>query len=242
MPQLPSGRHIGVGVGTLSELLNDADNGSRLEELYGIVDVIDLYPYIDVMFFRDPDGSEINNTVLAKNSRNPGNLIAYKSGFNFETIESQYNSWDVDDVDAFHNFIESPQMEDFIGSQLTNVIDLQDRIRNYAKIFADDEGADILNLLEDDGRHAPHQSGVSSLIEWNTLMAKVMMLSQHGDYDRAIVTAEKALKLAEEISGPDHFDVAAVLEKLAVIYHKTGREAKANGLERRVAEIKLNEA
>jgi Tfp pilus assembly protein PilF len=63
-----------------------------------------------------------------------------------------------------------------------------------------------------------------------------------GEYKLAEQNYDTALDIRVYVLGPDDPDVAAVLEKLAVIYQKTGREAKARDLERRVAEIKLNEA
>ena len=75
-------------------------------------------------------------------------------------------------------------------------------------------------------------------IEWDTLNKEVMRLYQAGDYKRATVIAEKALKVAEENVGPDHPDVAASLNNLALLYEAQGEYAKAEPLYKRSLAIK----
>jgi len=70
-------------------------------------------------------------------------------------------------------------------------------------------------------------------IEWDTLNKEVIRLYQAGDYKRATVIAEKALKVAEENVGPDHPDVAAILDNLAELYKAQGEYAKAEPLYKR---------
>ena len=53
-------------------------------------------------------------------------------------------------------------------------------------------------------------------------------------YKRALAIYEKAL-------GPDHPHVAIHLNNLAVLYRKTDREAEAEKLEKRAAEIEAKE-
>ncbi|MBM4111486.1 MAG: tetratricopeptide repeat protein, partial [Phycisphaerae bacterium] len=70
-------------------------------------------------------------------------------------------------------------------------------------------------------------------IEWDTLNKEVMRLFQAGDYKRATVIAEKALKVAEENVGPDHPSVATSLGNLAELYRAQGEYAKAEPLYKR---------
>ena len=59
---------------------------------------------------------------------------------------------------------------------------------------------------------------ISQGIEWETLNQEVMDLHRAGRYDRAVVVAKKALKVAERSVGPDHPAVATSLNKLAGLY------------------------
>ncbi|MCP9442176.1 MAG: tetratricopeptide repeat protein [Nitrospira sp.] len=65
-----------------------------------------------------------------------------------------------------------------------------------------------------------------------------MRLFRAGHYDRAVVLAQKALQVAEQNVGPDHPDVAASLENLAVLYLATDRGSEALALSQRAAKIR----
>ena len=45
-------------------------------------------------------------------------------------------------------------------------------------------------------------------IEWDTLNQEAFDLYRQGNYDRAVVVAQKALDIAEQSLGTDHPDVA----------------------------------
>ena len=62
------------------------------------------------------------------------------------------------------------------------------------------------------------------------LNREAMELSRVGEYDRAIVLAERAHELAEETRGPDHPEVAASLNNLASLYKVKGRYSEAEPL------------
>ena len=70
-------------------------------------------------------------------------------------------------------------------------------------------------------------------IEWDILNQEVMDLHQQGNYDRAVVVAQKALEVAKENVGPDHPNVAASLNNLAGLYKTQGDYAKAEPLYKR---------
>ena len=64
--------------------------------------------------------------------------------------------------------------------------------------------------------------------QWATLISEVWSLYRQGHYDRAVVVAKKAVKIAEKAVGPDHPDVATSLNSLAVMYARVlaGRAAR----------------
>ena len=74
--------------------------------------------------------------------------------------------------------------------------------------------------------------------KWEILNQEAVQLYNAGQYDRALVLAQKALQVAEHNVGPDHPDVATSLENLAGLYEATGRDAEAKALEERAAQIR----
>jgi len=76
-------------------------------------------------------------------------------------------------------------------------------------------------------------SGCKQDTDWKTLDAEARSLCKQGQYDRAIETAKKALEVAENAWGPDHLDVAASLNNLAMMYMIQGQYAQAEPLYKR---------
>ena len=74
--------------------------------------------------------------------------------------------------------------------------------------------------------------------EWDTLNAEVGKLYGEGKYDQAVIVAKKVLAVAEATVGPDHPNVATVLENLASLYSKTGDTAKQHACEARAKQIR----
>lgn len=75
-------------------------------------------------------------------------------------------------------------------------------------------------------------------IEWVILNREVEDRYLAGEYDRAEVVAQKALRVAERNVGSDHPEVAASLEKLVDLYRATDRKSEAEALEKRAAAIR----
>ena len=75
-------------------------------------------------------------------------------------------------------------------------------------------------------------------IEWDTLNQEVLRLYRAGKYERAIIVAQEALKVAEDNVGPNHPDVATSLNNLAELYKTQGHYAKAEPLYKRALSIK----
>jgi hypothetical protein len=83
---------------------------------------------------------------------------------------------------------------------------------------------------------APSVCAEGAGIEWDILNDEVVELYRTGQYARAVVVGKKALKVAEEIVGPDHPSVATSLNNLAGLYRATGRNLEAQELERRLSD------
>jgi len=78
-------------------------------------------------------------------------------------------------------------------------------------------------------------------IEWDVLNDEVKELYRTGKYDRGVVVAKKALKVAEQNVGPDHPDVARGLNNLAGLCRAMNRDDEAEPLEQRAARIQAIE-
>ncbi|MEO5364560.1 MAG: tetratricopeptide repeat protein, partial [Magnetococcus sp. DMHC-8] len=74
-------------------------------------------------------------------------------------------------------------------------------------------------------RSAPPRDGAGQV--WHTLNEEVDRLYQAGEYERAVVVAREALEVAKTQAGPDHPDVAASLNNLALLCRAQGQYAQA---------------
>ena len=77
---------------------------------------------------------------------------------------------------------------------------------------------------------APSGCGQGAGTQWDILNDEVEELYRIGQYARAVVVGKKALKVAEEIVGPDHPSVATSLNNLALLYDTQGEYAAAEPL------------
>ena len=84
---------------------------------------------------------------------------------------------------------------------------------------------------------APSVCAEGAGIEWDILNDEVKELYRTGRYARAVVVGKKALKVAEEIVGPDHPRVAKSLNHLALLYNTQGEYAAAEPLYKRALSI-----
>ena len=84
---------------------------------------------------------------------------------------------------------------------------------------------------------APSVCAEGAGIEWDILNDEVKELYRTGRYARAVVVGKKALKVAEEIVGPDHPSVATSLNNLAILYDTQGQYAAAEHLYKRALSI-----
>ena len=73
--------------------------------------------------------------------------------------------------------------------------------------------------------------------EWKKLNSEAIELQRVGNYDRAVLTAKKALRVAEENVGPNHPDVAESLNNLGLLYDIQGEYSKAEMLYKRALAI-----
>jgi CHAT domain-containing protein/Tfp pilus assembly protein PilF len=77
-----------------------------------------------------------------------------------------------------------------------------------------------------------------ALQEVRKLNAEFLRLYRAGEYDKALPPAERALEIRERVLGPDHPDVGASLNNLALTYYGKSNFAKAEPLHQRALAIR----
>jgi CHAT domain-containing protein/Flp pilus assembly protein TadD len=74
--------------------------------------------------------------------------------------------------------------------------------------------------------------------EADELTSKAIALAQAGKYAEAIPLAQQVLAIREKVLGPDHPDVATVLNGFGILYEEAGRFAEAESLYKRSLAIR----
>ena len=72
---------------------------------------------------------------------------------------------------------------------------------------------------------------------WEHLGTKANILYKRGQYTEAANVAKEALKVAKEIYGSGHSNVASSMYNLAILYRKQGKYSEAESLFKRALEI-----
>jgi len=74
--------------------------------------------------------------------------------------------------------------------------------------------------------------------EWEQLIQQAGQLYRAGEFERAMVLVKQVLQVVETALGPNHLDVAVVLNTLAGLYHAQRRYARAEPLGARALAIR----
>ena len=88
MPQLPSGRHVGLSADSVIEMARKGNFNLSLGFKMHVKDPNDLAPLIDIVYFQEVTGAPA-----------PGD--PYLSGLTLFDIGSKNCDWTVADIDAF---------------------------------------------------------------------------------------------------------------------------------------------
>jgi len=134
MPQLPSGRHVAISAAPLNTLQHDAWQGHRVHEFMSIESVDDLYPYLEVMYFRPKDGKEIEQYEFGAHSNlPPEDLEPYPSGYTIATLEDEFKQWDKEDQVAFEQYLFTDEgMQDYLEDLLKQIVESRSKLKTSA--------------------------------------------------------------------------------------------------------------
>ena len=140
MPQLPSGRHVGLDPSPVDALWKDALQAQRVHQLMDIESVDDLLPFVDVIYFRDQDTSEDWSKRMHEGADQlPPRLEPYPSGFNLLSIPDELVNWSAEDQAAFQVFVDRARSSGFLDEMLA-------RVQEYKKDVAEN-GHKLARLL-----------------------------------------------------------------------------------------------
>ena len=106
MPMLPSGRHIAVSTGRVTDLARRGHAAVPDHPLSRVRTLDDLRCFIDVLYYRPrwrARGWE--GTYDCRSDRPPENLESYVSGHTLASLEAVLEEWPDEDVVAFRTFV-----------------------------------------------------------------------------------------------------------------------------------------
>lgn len=121
MAQLPSGRHVAIQATPLFALIEAACVPEAvITRLLQIETTADLFPFIDVMFFREsPDASP--QEVAPGGHAIPSGLEPHVSGYTLATIREVLAEWPAVDRQSFAEYLASDRVQDFLAALLERV-------------------------------------------------------------------------------------------------------------------------
>ena len=135
MPQLPSGRHVGLETHPLESLLEADPGGTRLPELLRIRTREHLTPYLDVVVFEpSPEGHEVILTdgfaalpICLRSRLTPYTVATLPVG----RPERSWPDWNSSDDPAWREFLASPRVHAQLDALLATVEARRDALRHH---------------------------------------------------------------------------------------------------------------
>ncbi len=127
MPQLSSGRHVGLDPSPLHQLLDRACDGIDAHELMALEAQPDLFAYINVLYFRQDAGGR-SYQLADQSTAPPVDLEPYPSGYDLTSIQEELCSWSSADRHAFVGFLNEERTNAFLEGLLAIVRDEQENL------------------------------------------------------------------------------------------------------------------
>lgn len=110
MPQLPSGRHVGIDPAPLHDLLQNAEHFGNVHKVLAIKTTNDVLDYVEVVFLVPAaDAGTANNELhLGEGSLPaPPGMVCISSGSRLANWEAEFREWPEDDKRTFRELLES---------------------------------------------------------------------------------------------------------------------------------------
>ncbi|HET9034297.1 MAG TPA: hypothetical protein VFN25_15510 [Dokdonella sp.] len=128
MAQLPSGRHIAIQATALFELIDaSCMPDTVITRLLRIEREVDLFPYIEVMFFREAADAALPEIAPGGQSV-PAGIEPYESGYSLATIGAAIADWPPADQRAFAEYLDSGRVRNHLSALLDKVAEVKYRL------------------------------------------------------------------------------------------------------------------
>ena len=153
MPQLPSGRQVAI---ICQNILEMAELNAQTVDRYPIhrvKTVEDLWPLVDVVFFRVAPDFQPTATTYHEHTQNLEELAElepYLSGFTLATIGEKLQHWSAADQQAFTAFLQTERVQAHLQEVLARVLESQ-RLKPKAHIppglFGKLSGDEVMDMF-----------------------------------------------------------------------------------------------
>lgn len=161
MPQLPSGQQVAIICQRILEMAELNQKDVQRYPIHRVKTVEDLWPLVDVVFFRAVPDFQPTATTYHENAQNLeelAHLEPYLSGFTLATIGEELQHWSVADQQAFAAFLQEPRTQAHLQEVLETVLESQ-RLKPKAQIppglFGNLSGDELLDMFWEMNQHPP---------------------------------------------------------------------------------------
>ena len=130
MPQLPSGRQVGIICQRLLKMAELNAQSVQRYPIHRVKTVADLWPLVDVLFFRTAPEFQPSAETYHEGSQRQEELAQqepYLSGFTLVTLGDEAQTWSPEDRQAFAAFLQEPRTQAHLQEVLEAVLDSQRR-------------------------------------------------------------------------------------------------------------------
>ena len=130
MPQLPSGRQVGIICQNILKMAELNAQSVQRYPIHRVKTVHDLYPLVDVLFFRTAPEFQPSAKTYHEGSQHLEEVAhkePYLSGFTLATLDDEAQTWSPEDRQAFADFLQEPRTQAHLQEVLEVVIDSQRR-------------------------------------------------------------------------------------------------------------------
>lgn len=131
MPQLPSGRHIALDPSRAGELTDGATKPFLTHKMMAIESVIDLLPYIHVIYFKPATNINDDRPINKFSNPLPEDMEMYDSGYTLANIKAEVDGWSDSDQQAFHEFLCGDALTCLLNDLYKNICDTRDILAQY---------------------------------------------------------------------------------------------------------------
>lgn len=156
MPMLPSGQHVGIDPGPLTEAIRNADSGAGVHHLMAINTPEDVWRLLEIVYFVPVAPGEVIDDNAATAGLPPG-LKRQLTGVRLDQRDELAAKWPERDREAFEDFLREPR----VAAQVQDWLDFAKRAQQ-ALLSSDSLAARVLAGWWLAGAHPAQEEGWSN--------------------------------------------------------------------------------